>query len=75
MRVFSIGLICGNLWYVIVHHEKWPFNDWYIFFFLQVLRSVADWSAGLKKTEHSIQNAYIDAIENAEHYIYLEVKY
>ena len=39
---------------------------------VQVLRSASEWSAGLKKTEHSILNAYYQLISNAEHYIYIE---
>ncbi|CAO0797085.1 unnamed protein product [Mucor circinelloides] len=37
----------------------------------QVLRSSAEWSSGIK-LEHSIQNAYIDVINNAQHYVYIE---
>lgn len=37
----------------------------------QVVRSSADWSSGIL-TEHSIQNAYIELIRNAEHYVYIE---
>uniref|UniRef100_A0A3Q3M8R6 Phospholipase n=1 Tax=Mastacembelus armatus TaxID=205130 RepID=A0A3Q3M8R6_9TELE len=37
---------------------------------VQVLRSVDRWSAGT--CENSIQKAYIHAIENSEHYIYIE---
>ena len=37
----------------------------------QVLRSCGLWSNGIQ-TEHSIQNAYVDAIANANHYIYIE---
>ena len=39
---------------------------------VQVLRSASEWSAGIKKTEHSILNAYYDLISNAKHYIYIE---
>ena len=39
----------------------------------QVLRSVAKWSAGVEHTEMSIQKAYLDAIRNSKHYIYIEV--
>ncbi|CAG8571695.1 11060_t:CDS:10 [Dentiscutata erythropus] len=39
---------------------------------IQVLRSSAAWSLGLSQTEHSIQNAYIDVITNAKHFIYIE---
>ena len=39
---------------------------------VQVLRSSSEWSAGLKKTENSILQAYYDLIENAKHYIYRE---
>ena len=37
----------------------------------QVLRSVSHWSAGNKKPEASIQRAWIQAIEDAQHYIYI----
>ena len=36
------------------------------------LRSVSSWSIGIKKTEASIVEAYIETISNAEHYIYIE---
>ncbi|XP_017491501.1 PREDICTED: phospholipase D1-like, partial [Rhagoletis zephyria] len=39
---------------------------------VQVLRSVSAWSAGVKRTEASIVDAYIEAISNADHYIYIE---
>jgi len=39
---------------------------------MQVVRSVAEWSAGVL-TERSIQSAYVHLIENAEHFIYIEV--
>lgn len=39
---------------------------------IQVLRSSGPWSLGLKQTEHSIQNAYIKAIEQSEHFVYIE---
>ncbi|KAJ7932951.1 hypothetical protein B0H13DRAFT_1953904 [Mycena leptocephala] len=38
---------------------------------VQVVRSVSDWSHGVL-TEHSIQNAYIKLISEAEHFIYIE---
>ena len=38
---------------------------------MQVLRSVTDWSAGTP-TEHSILNACLHTIKNAEHFIYIE---
>ncbi|KAG1152416.1 hypothetical protein G6F37_000260 [Rhizopus arrhizus] len=38
---------------------------------VQVLRSSAEWSSGIP-LEHSIQNAYIDVISQARHYIYIE---
>ncbi|KAI9487461.1 MAG: hypothetical protein EXX96DRAFT_553340 [Benjaminiella poitrasii] len=37
----------------------------------QILRSSAEWSSGIK-LEHSIQNAYIDVIDRARHYVYIE---
>ena len=39
----------------------------------QILRSVAGWSSGVKRTEKSIHSAYLDCIERAKHYIYIEV--
>ncbi|XP_031439630.1 phospholipase D1 isoform X2 [Clupea harengus] len=38
----------------------------------QVLRSACDWSAGIKYHEESIHNAYVHAIQNSKHYIYIE---
>ncbi|XP_075717731.1 phospholipase D1 [Rhinoderma darwinii] len=38
----------------------------------QVIRSAADWSAGIKHHEESIHNAYVHVIENSQHYIYIE---
>ena len=38
---------------------------------IQFLRSVDKWSAGQER-EASIQNAYLDAIRNARHFIYIE---
>lgn len=38
---------------------------------IQMVRSVSDWSAGVG-TESSIHNAYIEAIEDAERFIYIE---
>jgi phospholipase D1/2 len=37
----------------------------------QLVRSSADWSSGIL-TDHSIQNAYIEIISKAQHYIYIE---
>ncbi|XP_065114500.1 phospholipase D1 isoform X1 [Paramisgurnus dabryanus] len=39
---------------------------------VQVLRSSADWSAGIKYHEESIHTAYINAIARSKHYIYIE---
>lgn len=38
---------------------------------IQLCRSCTGWSAG-KPTEHSIANAYIEAITNAQKFIYIE---
>jgi len=35
------------------------------------LSSCCKWSMGVS-TEHSIANAYIDAIKNARHFVYIE---
>lgn len=39
---------------------------------IQVLRSASKWSLGLPQTEHSIQNAYVKLIEEAEDFVYIE---
>lgn len=39
---------------------------------VQLLRSAADWSAGIKYHEESIHTAYVHVIENSRHYIYIE---
>uniref|UniRef100_A0A8D0VKE4 Phospholipase n=1 Tax=Sus scrofa TaxID=9823 RepID=A0A8D0VKE4_PIG len=39
---------------------------------VQLLRSAADWSAGIKYHEESIHAAYVHVIENSQHYIYIE---
>ena len=39
---------------------------------IQVLRSVGEWSLGLKIKENSILEAYYQLIENSKHYIYIE---
>ncbi|MCJ8740450.1 hypothetical protein PDJAM_G00059310 [Pangasius djambal] len=41
---------------------------------VQVLRSAADWSAGIKSHEESIHNAYIQVIAKSKHFIYIEVR-
>ncbi|XP_064490341.1 phospholipase D2-like isoform X2 [Ornithodoros turicata] len=38
----------------------------------QILRSASNWSTGIRAVESSIQSAYIDAIINAKHFIYIE---
>ncbi|CAN6618082.1 phospholipase D1 [Trichomonascus vanleenenianus] len=38
----------------------------------QILRSSGNWSLGLKEPEHSVQNAYLKAIEQSEHFVYIE---
>ncbi|KAL8846037.1 MAG: hypothetical protein Q9221_008850 [Calogaya cf. arnoldii] len=37
----------------------------------QIVRSSCDWSSGIL-TEHSIQNAYCEIIEAAQHFVYIE---
>lgn len=41
---------------------------------VQILRSAGDWSLGLPKdvSEHSIQTAYVNMIEQSEHFVYME---
>ncbi|XP_004704138.1 phospholipase D1 isoform X2 [Echinops telfairi] len=39
---------------------------------VQLLRSAADWSAGIKYHEESIHAAYVHVIEESKHYIYIE---
>lgn len=33
---------------------------------------MAQWSAGIQTIEDSIQQAYVDSIHNAKHYVYIE---
>ena len=40
----------------------------------QIIRSISQWSCGVQ-TEKSIQAAYLDLIDNAQHYIYIENQY
>ena len=40
--------------------------------FFQVLRSGCQWSIGISKTENSILLAYLNAIQGAKYYIYIE---
>ncbi|KAJ0059938.1 hypothetical protein NL108_015863 [Boleophthalmus pectinirostris] len=39
---------------------------------VQILRSAADWSAGIKYHEESIHNAYVHTIKNSQHFVYVE---
>ncbi|CAG8462070.1 11758_t:CDS:10 [Acaulospora morrowiae] len=39
---------------------------------VQILKSSSMWSHGVSESEHSIQNAYIETIMNAKHFIYIE---
>ena len=38
----------------------------------QVVRSIGQWSGGQHDTERSIYNAYLDAVRESKHYIYIE---
>ena len=42
--------------------------------YVQIVRSVSQWSAGTSQTEESIHNAYCSLIEAAEHFVYIEVQ-
>ena len=39
---------------------------------IQFLRSASSWSTGQPDVEHSIYHAYLEAIKNARHFIYIE---
>lgn len=41
--------------------------------YVQIIRSVSQWSTGTSQTEGSIHSAYCSLIESAEHFIYIEV--
>lgn len=41
----------------------------------QLVISACPWSLGIEETEHSIQNAYIELIQNSEYFIYIENQY
>lgn len=38
---------------------------------VQICRSVGPWSMGISHVEHSIQTAYIKAIQLSEHFVYI----
>lgn len=66
--------ICGlkpTFWHQFhqekVHLDERPTGDMHV----QVCRSVGDWSCGWL-TEHSIQDAYLQLIREANHFIYIE---
>lgn len=42
---------------------------------VQVVRSISKETGGGKRTEHSINEAYLRAIQNAQHYVYIENQY
>eukprot|EP01094_Clydonella_sp_ATCC50884_P017157 TRINITY_DN2931_c1_g1_i1.p1 TRINITY_DN2931_c1_g1~~TRINITY_DN2931_c1_g1_i1.p1 ORF type:complete len:1082 (+),score=270.33 TRINITY_DN2931_c1_g1_i1:44-3247(+) len=42
---------------------------------VQLLRSVSSWSCGIPVPERSIYNTYVDAINYAEHFIFIENQY
>ena len=44
----------------------------WLVFSLQIVRSMCQWSGGIRMIEESIQQAYIESIENAKHYVYIE---
>ena len=39
----------------------------------QCVRSVSQWSAGVKTKEASIHNAYMEMISDAKHFIFIQV--
>jgi phospholipase D1/2 len=51
---------------------RFNFNSNYSNCNVQVLRSVANWSAGVSKTENSIHEAMKHLINTSKHYIYIE---
>ena len=42
---------------------------------VQILRSASQWSAGISHVEDSIHQAYVEQINNAKYFIYIEVNY
>lgn len=69
----------GNIWTKIpnVTSEWYCAHNWSTGWHksnVQVLRSVGEWSAGCA-TESSIYHAYVHAILNANHFIYIENQY
>lgn len=70
----TLVLSSQNLGLLKLNREMWrerkkTFND-----HCQLLRSASEWSIGLEENfvERSIQNAYLDLIENAKSHIYIE---
>ncbi|CAF3982782.1 unnamed protein product [Rotaria sordida] len=60
-------LIDSSMLYKILGEERKP-----ICVDAQCVRSISYWSCGVRDIECSIQNAYIDMIYNAQHFIYIE---
>uniref|UniRef100_A0A8C5CUV4 phospholipase D n=1 Tax=Gadus morhua TaxID=8049 RepID=A0A8C5CUV4_GADMO len=60
------SVVHGNAARDVARHfiQRWNFT--------KVLRSAADWSAGIKYHEESIHNAYVQVIIKSKHYIYIE---
>ena len=56
--------------YMAIYSLFFPCQFFSIIF--QVLRSGSQWSVGIQKTENSIYKAYLKAINEAQHYIYIE---
>uniref|UniRef100_A0AAY4AP71 Phospholipase n=1 Tax=Denticeps clupeoides TaxID=299321 RepID=A0AAY4AP71_9TELE len=52
--------------------QRWNFTKFTIIPIFTVLRSAADWSAGIKYHEESIHTAYVQVIAKSKHFIYIE---
>ena len=52
--------------------EDFIFDSLTLHLLFQLLRSGCQWSIGISKTENSILLAYLNAIQGAKYYIYIE---
>lgn len=61
----------GHMWHGEESQREEPREEDDHGLHIQLCRSCTDWSGG-KPTEHSIANAYIEAITNAQKFVYIE---
>lgn len=71
--LYSCSCLKAKRWTSLYQYIWYHLHCLMLAHFWQLLRSAADWSAGIKYHEESIHTAYVHVIENSKHYIYIEV--